>query len=184
MVTAPREGITLADIQSQTTNTLASGATINEINKLRRQLDRIKGGGLVRATKAKVISLILSDVIGNSLETIASGLTVDPSLGERVQNIIVGDIDVTAQATQQQAITEGFDFEVLDLQLFRLAGEVCISGNCVGSCGPDETNCNGSCVNLRSEFYNCGACGNACVLGADLLPRSVSEHLLAVGEPR
>ncbi len=117
LVTAPREGITLADIQSQTSNLLASGATINEINALRRQLDRIKGGGLARSTKAKVIGLILSDVIGNSLETIASGLTVDPTLGTRVQNFIIGDINVAAQAAQQRAITEGFDSEILDLQL-------------------------------------------------------------------
>jgi glycerate 2-kinase len=117
LVSAPRRGITLADIQSQTSNLLASGATINEINALRRQMDRIKGGGLARATKAKVISLILSDVIGNSLETIASGLTVDPTLGTRVQNFIIGDIQVAAQAAQQQAVTEGFDSEILDLQI-------------------------------------------------------------------
>ncbi|MGA7193463.1 MAG: DUF4147 domain-containing protein [Anaerolineales bacterium] len=124
LVTAPRQGITLADIRSQTSNLLASGATINEINTLRQQLDRIKGGGLARATKAKVISLILSDVIGNSLETIASGLTVDPSLGARVQNFIIGDIRVAAQTAQQQAITEGFDSEILDLQIKGEAKEV------------------------------------------------------------
>ena len=117
LVAAPRQGITLADIQSQTSNLLASGATINEINALRRQLDRIKGGGLARATKAKVIGLILSDVIGNSLETIASGLTVDPALGTHVQNSIIGDIHVAAQAAVEQAITEGFDSEILGLQI-------------------------------------------------------------------
>jgi glycerate 2-kinase len=117
LVTAPREGVTLEEIQSKTSSLLASGATIHEINALRRQMDRIKGGGLARATKAKVVSLILSDVIGNSLETIASGLTVDPSLGARVQNSIIGDIHVAAQAAQQQAITEGFDSEILDLQI-------------------------------------------------------------------
>lgn len=56
-------------------------------------------------------------MIGNSLETIASGLTVDPTLGTRVQNFIIGDINVAAQAAQQRAITEGFDSEILDLQL-------------------------------------------------------------------
>ncbi len=117
LVTAPRKGITLKEIQTQTSELLANGATINEINALRQQMDRIKGGGLARATKAKIVSLILSDVIGNSLETIASGLTVDPSLGMRVQNIIIGDIHIAAQAAQQQAIIEGFDSEILDLQV-------------------------------------------------------------------
>ena len=124
LVTAPREGITLEEIRSKTTSLLASGATIHEINKLRQQLDRIKGGGLTRATKAKIVSLILSDVIGNSLETIASGPTVDSSLGARVQNIIVGDLQIAAQAAQQQAIAEEFDSEILDLQIQGEAREV------------------------------------------------------------
>jgi len=75
LVTAPYEGITIEDLQTLTSLLLASGAAIEEINTLRRQLDRVKGGGLARATKANVISLILSDVIGNPLEAIASGPT-------------------------------------------------------------------------------------------------------------
>jgi hydroxypyruvate reductase len=74
LVTAPH--VPLEDLQVLTSMLLASGARIDEINTLRRELDRIKGGGLARSTKARVISLILSDVIGNPLEAIASGLTV------------------------------------------------------------------------------------------------------------
>jgi len=76
LVTAPYEGITLEDMQELTALLLSCGARIDEINTLRRHLDRLKGGGLARATKAKIISLILSDVIGNPLEAIASGPTV------------------------------------------------------------------------------------------------------------
>ena len=80
LVTAPYAGISLQDMQTLTALLLSCGARIDEINTLRRQLDRIKGGGLVRATKARVISLILSDVVGSPLETIASGPTVqDPT---------------------------------------------------------------------------------------------------------
>jgi hydroxypyruvate reductase len=124
LVTAPKDGITLEDICAQTAKLLANGATIHEINKMRRQMDRIKGGGLTRATKAQVVSLILSDVLGNSLETIASGLTVDPSLGARVQNFIVGDIRTAAQAAQQTAASEGFDSLIFDLQIQGEAREV------------------------------------------------------------
>jgi hydroxypyruvate reductase len=124
LVTSPKEGISLAEIRAQTAKLLANGATIHEINKMRRQMDRIKGGGLARATKAQVISLILSDVLGNSLETIASGLTVDPSLETRVQNFIVGDIRAAAQAAQQTAARGGFDSEILDLQIQGEAREV------------------------------------------------------------
>jgi hydroxypyruvate reductase len=124
LATAPHEGITLEEIQLKTASLLANGATIHEINSLRRQLDRIKGGGLARATKAQVISLILSDVIGNSLDTIASGLTVDSSLETRVQNIIVGDLRIAAQAAQKEANAEGFDSEILNLQIQGEAKEV------------------------------------------------------------
>jgi len=80
LVTAPYAGITLEDMQSLTSLLISSGARIDEINTVRRHLDRVKGGGLARETNAKMISLILSDVIGNSLEAIASGPTApDPT---------------------------------------------------------------------------------------------------------
>lgn len=83
LMTAPHEGISLEDMQTLTSLLLFCGARIDEINILRRQLDRVKGGGLARATRAKVVSLILSDVIGNPLEAIASGPTVpDPTTRE------------------------------------------------------------------------------------------------------
>ena len=117
LVTAPREGVALEEIQAKTSALLASGATIHEINNLRRQLDQIKGGGLARATKAKIVGLILSDVIGNSPETIASGLTVDSKLETRVRNVIVGDLRRAAEAAKEKAIVEGFESEILDLEI-------------------------------------------------------------------
>jgi hydroxypyruvate reductase len=78
LMTAPR--VSLEDMQSLTRSLLACGARIDEINTLRRHLDRVKGGGLANATQAHVLSLILSDVVGNPLEAIASGPTApDPS---------------------------------------------------------------------------------------------------------
>jgi glycerate 2-kinase len=79
LMTVPQTGISLADIQALTRELLACGASINEINLVRSKLDRVKGGGLGRTTKAKIISLILSDVLGNPLEIIASGPTVSNS---------------------------------------------------------------------------------------------------------
>ena len=87
LVTAPH--VPLEDLQALTSQLLSSGAPIDEINVLRRQLDRLKGGGLARATKAKIMSLILSDVIGNPLEAIASGPTAsDPTTKEDALKIL------------------------------------------------------------------------------------------------
>jgi glycerate 2-kinase len=81
LLTAPAPGLDLYDLQALTRSLLASGADINQINTLRKHLDEIKGGGLARlAAPATVITLILSDVVGDSLDIIASGPTVpDPS---------------------------------------------------------------------------------------------------------
>jgi hydroxypyruvate reductase len=170
LVTAPY--VPLEDLQTLTSLLLASGARIDEINTLRRQLDRVKGGGLARTTQAKIVSLILSDVIGNPLEAIASGPTApDPttredaleilrkyelerkvpdsilkillrapssaldtlgfaagaaarhlrdgggSIVDRVQNIIIGDNKLAAQAALKQAEQEGFQAEILTNEL-------------------------------------------------------------------
>jgi hydroxypyruvate reductase len=81
VLTLPEEGITLADMQHFTEVLLRSGATINEFNVLRKHLDRLKGGGLAQlAAPAPVLTLALSDVVGNPLDAIGSGPTVpDPT---------------------------------------------------------------------------------------------------------
>lgn len=73
----PVDGITLEDMKGLTDALLRSGATINEINTIRKHLSQVKGGGLARiASPAAVVSMILSDVVGNPLDAIASGPTV------------------------------------------------------------------------------------------------------------
>jgi hydroxypyruvate reductase len=73
----PVEGITLADLQALTDALLRCGATINEINAVRKHCSQIKGGQLARAASpATVVALILSDVVGNPLDVIASGPAV------------------------------------------------------------------------------------------------------------
>jgi hydroxypyruvate reductase len=75
--------VLLEDMQTLTSALLACGARIDEINTLRRHLDQVKGGGIAQATKARVLSLILSDVVGSPLEAIASGPTApDPTTKE------------------------------------------------------------------------------------------------------
>jgi hydroxypyruvate reductase len=81
LLEAPMPDITLDDLAALTQQLLACGATINEINAVRKHLSQVKGGGLARrAQPAPLIALILSDVVGSPLDTIASGPTApDPT---------------------------------------------------------------------------------------------------------
>jgi glycerate 2-kinase len=81
LLTLPAPGLHLADLQALTDALLRSGATINELNTVRKHWSRIKGGQLARlAAPATLVTLVLSDVVGDPLEVIASGPTVpDPT---------------------------------------------------------------------------------------------------------
>ena len=73
----PLEGITLDDIQGITNQLLASGADIVEMNMIRKRLSSVKAGRFAQlASPAKVFAIILSDVLGDRLDTIASGPAV------------------------------------------------------------------------------------------------------------
>lgn len=90
LMPSPADGITLGDLQNVTSTLLACGATINEINLLRKHLDTLKGGGLARlADPASTITLVLSDVVGDPLDVIASGPSVpDPTTFVEAMSII------------------------------------------------------------------------------------------------
>jgi hydroxypyruvate reductase/glycerate 2-kinase len=81
LLPAPVEGITLEEKQQVTQLLLACGATINEMNAVRKHLSAIKGGRLATAFRGRALfSLIISDVIGDPLDVIASGPTAaDPT---------------------------------------------------------------------------------------------------------
>lgn len=90
LLVAPAEGISLEDKQEVTRLLLACGATIHEINTVRKHLSAVKGGQLARAVyPATVVSLILSDVIGDDLDAIASGPTVpDPTTFQQARDVL------------------------------------------------------------------------------------------------
>jgi glycerate 2-kinase len=76
LIPAPVPGVSLLHKQAVTRELLACGASIDEINTIRKHLSRIKGGQLCRAVRgSRMISLILSDVVGDDVSVIASGAT-------------------------------------------------------------------------------------------------------------
>ncbi len=120
LLTWPAPGLSLADLQALTTSLLRCGASIGEINALRKHCTRLFGGQLAQlAAPAHVASLIVSDVVGSPLDVIASGPTapdpttyadawqvieryhlVDqlaPALHKHLQHGLAGDLPETAK---------------------------------------------------------------------------------------
>lgn len=81
LLAAPTDDIALGDLQNVTAGLLESGATIHEVNAVRKHCSAIKGGQLARAAApATVVGLVMSDVVGDDLGVIASGPTApDPT---------------------------------------------------------------------------------------------------------
>jgi hydroxypyruvate reductase len=81
LLAVPAEGLTLEDKRVVTDGLLRGGATVGELNTVRKHLSRIKGGRLAgAAAPARVVALVLSDVVGDRIDVIASGPTAaDPS---------------------------------------------------------------------------------------------------------
>ena len=90
LLPAPVPGLSLAAKQEITRQLLNAGATIHELNTVRKHLSMVKGGQLAAAAHpATVITLILSDVVGDRLDVIGSGPTVsDSSTIEQAESIV------------------------------------------------------------------------------------------------
>jgi hydroxypyruvate reductase len=104
LLPAPAKGVSLADKQALTKHLSASGANIEQLNTVRKQLSRIKGGGLAAACRAgQLVSLVISDVLGDPLSIIASGPTVnDPSTPSDALRVLeqFSALEVAPVATQ------------------------------------------------------------------------------------
>lgn len=89
LLSLPVTGISMADLKAVTAELLGSGAPIQEMNIVRKHLSAIQGGRLAAATKAQVLSLIISDVTGDDPSAIGSGPTApDPSTYQDALDIL------------------------------------------------------------------------------------------------
>ncbi|NOY40465.1 MAG: DUF4147 domain-containing protein [Planctomycetes bacterium] len=96
LLPAPADGLSLATKVALTREIAARGGTIHQLNTVRRELSAVKGGGLARACRAgRLITLILSDVLGDDLETIASGPTVDREPTPDLALAVFDDLQLT-----------------------------------------------------------------------------------------
>ena len=106
------EGCTLDDLKSVSNVLLKTGADIKEMNCIRKHLSKVKGGQLAKeASPARVVSLILSDVIGDPLDVIASGPTApDPTtFGDAISIIRKYKIESQIPEKIHRVLQEGFD---------------------------------------------------------------------------
>ncbi|MCB2190716.1 MAG: glycerate kinase [Deltaproteobacteria bacterium] len=117
LLVAPADEVSLADKQQTTRLLLASGADIAEINAIRKHLSQLKGGNLARlAAPGRLVSLIISDVVADRLDVIASGPTVaDLSTWEECRDILVryGIWDQVPTPVRQR-IEQGLAGEIAD----------------------------------------------------------------------
>ncbi|MEJ7616064.1 MAG: glycerate-2-kinase family protein [Pyrinomonadaceae bacterium] len=112
LLTLPAPGLALEDVQSLTEELLRCGATINEINTLRKHCTQLGGGGLAQlAAPAQIETLIISDVVGSPLDVIASGPTVpDPTTFADAWQIIARfDLEKHLSSTVLRHLTRGLE---------------------------------------------------------------------------
>ncbi|ONN27695.1 glycerate kinase [Thermosipho affectus] len=141
------EGVTLEDLRNITNDLLRKGANIEEINIIRKKLSKVKGGKFLSLINAKVVPLVLSDVLGDKLEYIASGPVYPDNstfkdvkkiverykinLNENIWNVlqkcakvqrkishyIVGNVDYACKKLEESAKKYGFNTYILTTQL-------------------------------------------------------------------
>jgi hydroxypyruvate reductase len=107
LLPAPVEGVSLSDKLQLTQQLMRSGLTITQLNTVRKQLSFLKGGGLARSCSAgKLISLIISDVVGDPLSVISSGPTVeDDSTPAQAYEIVKQAIEVKGADIPQSILS-------------------------------------------------------------------------------
>jgi hydroxypyruvate reductase len=123
LLALPRPGLTLREKRDRVRRLARSGASIGELNRLRTSLSAVKGGRLGRATKARLVTLVLSDVAGDDPRVVGSGPTVRGRRGDVVR--VVGTNSTGLAAAARAAAAEGLTPVVLRR---RLAGEASEAG--------------------------------------------------------
>ncbi len=133
----PHSGTTLSAKQEVTRLLLECGASIEEINAVRKHISQIKGGHLARAAApARVVTLLLSDVIGDSLDVIASGPTVGDSTTFLDAKEVMDKYGVWERAPQsiREVIDQGLEGNIPetpkpDDEVFQMVSNVIIGNN-------------------------------------------------------
>ncbi len=180
----PVEGLTLDDLRALTNALLRCGATINEMNSLRKHLSQVKGGGLARlAQPARVLSLILSDVLGSPLDVIASGPTAPDSTTFADALAVIEKYRLREQVPPNIVthLERGRRGEIADTPkandpLFALVTNVIVADN---STACETATDAARALGYRAQLLSTQVQGEARLIGADLARRAKETLLRA-----
>ncbi len=107
MLEAPRTGVTMTDIATATRRLMGAGADIHALNAARVRMSRVKGGGLAHAMQpARIVNIILSDVVDGPADVVASGPTLADDI-EDIHTVIAADNRTAITAACDTAIAHG-----------------------------------------------------------------------------
>jgi hydroxypyruvate reductase len=174
----PAGNIRLADKIATTQLLLACGATINQINCVRKHLSRLKGGGLAQiAAPADLHALILSDVLDNDLSTIASGPTVadDTSFADAVA--ILQSYNIWQQVPPNVQMHLQLGLQGLHTEtpksgdpVFQHAGHTLVGSNAISV---DAVLDSASSLGYQPQLYSKQLCGEARVVAKQLVQHAI-----------
>jgi len=166
LIPCPADQITLQEKIATTDLLLASGATINQINCVRKHLSQLKGGGLARmAAPARLHALILSDVLGDDLSAIASGPTVadDTTYANAIEILKAKDIWELIPANVQKHLELGKSGAIAETpksgdEVFKNTGYTLIGSNAISVETMLQTAQN---LGYETKLYSDNLCGEA-----------------------
>ncbi|MFA5017114.1 MAG: glycerate kinase [Methylobacter sp.] len=186
LIPYPADQITLQEKIATTDLLLASGATINQVNCVRKHLSRLKGGGLARmAAPARLHALILSDVLGDDLSSIASGPTVADatSYADATDILKAKGIWDQVPVNVRQHLEQGMLGNVEETpkpgdDVFKNAGHTLIGSNAISVNAMLQAAKN---LGYETKLYSDHLCGEARTVGATLVAQCVEGRLQKAG---
>jgi len=186
LMTYPAEGVSLEELREITSKLMLAGARINELNAVRKHLSAIKGGRLAaRAQPATVVSLILSDVVGDPLDTIASGPTAPDSTtyGDAVEALKRYGLWTEAPPSVRRRLEAGLKGEVDETPkpgdpIFKRVLNIVVANNYTAASAALKR---AESLGYRALLLSTRVEGEARVIGG--LYASIAQEVVSTGHP-
>jgi len=186
LIPYPADQITLQEKIATTDLLLASGATINQVNCVRKHLSQLKGGGLARmAAPAHLHALILSDVLGDDLSSIASGPTVADSTtyADAIEILKAKGVWDQVPINVRQHLEQGKLGNIEETpkpgdDVFKNTGHTLIGSNAISVNAMLQA---AQKLGYETKLYSDHLCGEARTVGATLVAQCVEGRLQKAG---